>query len=174
VISKPTVICNSWFCKPSKSHPYVAQQLSKQTIVSIISFQMLVAMTWPYKSYEDIMCPLESHAKKHTQWNSQLPLWQHTKWLFGSLNYKSVFRKYVLPSILDKPVLSRYSVIVDLYITVFGSQLLSQVLLWNQITKTQIWSPCKLIIPVKASWYRNQRRCEIYGQRTVLSLWRFL
>ena len=39
----------------------------------------------------------------------------------------------------------------------------SHVFFWNQITKTHIWSPCKLIIPVKASWYRNQQRCEIYG-----------
>ena len=133
--------------------------------------------SWPWYDHLNhikISCVPLNPTPKKAHWNSQLPLWQHTKWLFGSLNYKSVFRKYVLPSILDKPVLSRYSVIVDLYITVFGSQLLSRVLLWNQITKTHIWSPCKLIIPVKASWYRNQRRCEIYGWRNVLSLWRFL
>jgi len=129
---------------------------------------MTIWIIWRYR-----VSPWIPRQKKHTEitnYNCD----NNTKLLFGSHNYKSVFRKYVLPSILDKPVLSRYSVIVDVYITVFGSQLLSRGLLWNQITKTHIWSPGKLIIPVKASWSRNQRRCEIYGQRNVLSLWQFL
>jgi hypothetical protein len=52
---------------------------------------------------------------------------------------------------------------------VFGSQLLSRVFFWNQIAKTHIWSPCKLIIPVKANWYRDQQRLWL-DTRTGLAM----
>jgi hypothetical protein len=173
VMSKPTVICNSWFCKQVNGILRLHNRYQSKPLW--VSYPSRCSWPWyDHMNHMKISCvTLNPTPKKHTEitnYNCD----NNTKLLFGSHNYKSVFRKYVLPSILDKPVLSRYSVIVDVYITVFGSQLLSRGLLWNQITKTHIWSPGKLIIPIKASWSRNQRRCEIYGQRNVLSLWQFL